>query len=79
MPSALQRLPSPPPRDTSVSAPTRHVSESQHMVRERRFAPDADLAKIDAEIARTHATGTLLIDYSNGGIGSIRFREEKKF
>jgi len=49
------------------------------MVRERRFAPDADLAKIDAEIARTHATGTLLIDYSNGGIGSIRFREEKKF
>jgi len=72
-PSTLARLPSPPPREM------RHVSESQHMVRERRFAPDADLAKIDAEISRTHATGTLLIDYSNGGIGSIRFREEKKF
>lgn len=56
-----------------------HVSESQRIVRTRQFPTDTDLLLILSDLRRNQSTGTLMIDLSQGGIGSVRFREEQKF
>lgn len=66
MPRAIT---APPSRD----APT----ESHHLVRERHF-PSADLTAILSTIRAERATGQLIIDISQGSIGSVRLREQHK-
>lgn len=67
LPSKL-RLPS--SRDISTS-------ESHHLVRERNFLGtnvDAVLSVLHSE----HATGQIIVDISQGSVGSVRFREQHK-
>jgi hypothetical protein len=51
--------------------------ETQTIVRERRFIA-FDLITLVAELTAARATGTLLVDFGQGGISSARFREERK-
>lgn len=62
------------PRPTRT--PTPAAAEQQHIVRERLFliTPEDVLELLSA----TRATGTLVIDLNQGGVGSIRFTERKK-
>lgn len=62
----------------SVAHKLSHVSESHHIVRDRVFPASRDLNFIERILRESSATGTLSIDFSNGGIGSIRFSERKK-
>lgn len=71
MTATVSKLPSPPARDS-------HVSESHHIVRERQFSPATPLDEIRRTLHDSRATGTLSIDFSDGGIGTIRFSERKK-
>lgn len=64
------KLPSPP-------GATLATQESHRLVRERMFG-GASLTHVLESIRDSHSTGTLLIDISQGAIGSIRFREEHK-
>ena len=71
---ALPKLPAPPSRESTL-----HIAESQSVVRERRFPPDIDISHVLAEIRRQKSVGTLMLDISDGVVGGVRFREEKKF
>ena len=74
--SATSTTFTPPP--LSASEPS-HVSESSRVVRERHFPADTNLRALLAMLRRMRATGTIQIDIADGGVGSVRFREEKKF
>lgn len=65
------RLPSPP---ISQATP---AQESHRMVRERLFGT-TDVAEVLSSLVDSRSTGTLLVDLSQGTVGSIRFREEQK-
>ena len=54
------------------------ISTSHSLVRERRFSTTAGLLSILAELHRTHATGVLRIDISQGGVGAITFEERTR-
>lgn len=69
--SVASKLPHPPQR------PATHLSESHHLVRERQF-PNENIAEIIRSLRESSATGTLSIDFANGGVGTIRFSERKK-
>ena len=71
---ASSKLSSPPPRE---DAPT-HISERHHLIRERSFPASADIAYVLKLLRSSHSTGMLMIDVNEGGVGSIRFREETK-
>jgi hypothetical protein len=47
-------------------------------VRERAFPSSSDLNYVLRLLRSSHSTGTLMIDVNQGGVGSIRFREETK-
>jgi len=51
------------------------VLESQHVVRERTFATRDYCAVIDLMHAE-HATGQIIIDVSQGTVGTVRVREQ---
>lgn len=55
-----------------------HISESSHIVRDRVFPTSRDLNFIEQILRESSATGTLSIDFANGGVGTIRFSERKK-
>jgi hypothetical protein len=55
-----------------------HLTEATSVVRERTYHRDSDIAYIIGLLRTQAATGTLRIDLSQGGIGSIRFEERKK-
>ena len=63
------KVDSPPKRDMEVR-------EKCHLTREREFPSSADLSYVIKLLRDAHSTGTLMIDISQGGVGSIRFREE---
>jgi hypothetical protein len=65
------KLPKPPSNN-------HHISESHRLVRERSFTPKSSIETIIEILKESHATGQLMIDMNQGGIGSIRFREEQK-
>ena len=67
----MPKLPKPP-------SGTNHISESHRLVRERSFQPKGSIENIIEVLRESHATGQLVIDMNQGGIGSIRFREEQK-
>ena len=68
------KLPKPPGNENG----TRHIAESHRLVRERTFPIHNNLLDILEALKSSHSTGQLLIDMNQGGIGSIRFREEQK-
>lgn len=57
-------------------------SEETRVVRERSFFVNGDkesaVLKALCQLARESATGQLILDVNCGGIGSIRFQEERK-
>ena len=72
--ASSSRLPSPPVQDAPLPA-----SESHHLVRERVFRSSReDVYSALRSLLESRSTGTLMVDIANGGIGSVRFREEKK-
>jgi hypothetical protein len=54
------------------------VIDHHKLVRERGFLPSTSLAEICAHLNDSNSTGTLMIDFSQGAMNSIRFREEQK-
>jgi hypothetical protein len=70
---SVNKLPKPPGNNRPRETP----QESHKMVRERSF-PVTDITDITDMLKAEKATGQLLIDMNQGGIGSIRFREEQK-
>ena len=55
---------------------TPHIRDSQVLVRERGFPPTMDIASLLHFLRDQRSTGKLMIDMNQGGIGTIRFREE---
>lgn len=55
-----------------------HVSEATAVVRVRTYHRDEDIAYLLGLLRIQAATGTLHIDLSQGGVGSIRFEERQK-
>jgi len=53
-----------------------HVRDSHILVRERRFPPSQDIAALMKFLRDMHSTGTLMINISQGGICTLRYREE---
>lgn len=68
--SPVRKLPRPPSRD--------HIADSHRLVRERIFPSSMSISAILAELRESHSTGTLSLDIASGGVGSIRFREERR-
>lgn len=57
------------------------VADATRIARERQFSPeggDDAVLRALAHLAREHASGTVLIDLSCGGVAMIRFREERR-
>lgn len=54
------------------------IATLHHLVRERRFETRAGLLAILAELARTHSTGVLRLDISQGTVGAITFEERTR-
>ena len=54
------------------------ASESHHLVRERSFPPSSSIDTIIRTLRSERVSGTLTIDFSQGGVGSVTFREKKK-
>lgn len=57
------------------------TDDSTRIVRDRRFSLDSGDESILAALAhlrREAVTGQLILDLSQGGLCSLRFREEKK-
>lgn len=54
------------------------VADTHHVVRERRFSPRTPLDLILDMLASSGATGTLHIDFNQGGIGTARFEERQR-
>lgn len=52
------------------------LNEVQKIVRERRFSAKHSAQDILDSLRFYKSTGTVMIDLHEGGIGSIRFREE---
>lgn len=66
-----------PPRPSrSLRPAAAPPTESHRLVRERRFSPSE--VHIPDILRELHATGTLCIDISQGGVGSVRFVEEQR-
>jgi hypothetical protein len=55
----------------------KHLSEATAVVRERTYHRDTDLAYLLGLLRNQAATGTLRIDLSQGGVGTIRFEERQ--
>jgi hypothetical protein len=53
------------------------VDERHALVRERTFPP-AELERVLLQMHESRATGTLMLDITQGALNSIRFREEHK-
>jgi hypothetical protein len=69
--TVASKLPHPPQRG-------QHISESHHIVHDRVFPASRDLNFIEQILRESGATGTLSVDFSSGGVGTIRFSERKK-
>lgn len=57
------------------------VADNTKVVRERRFYVDRSdecVFRALAQLVREGVTGTLHIDFNQGGVGSIRFQEEQR-
>lgn len=68
-----------PPRSTPHTPPAPEpAADTHHLTRTRSFLPSTSIYDIVAHLNDTGATGTLLIDFSQGAMNSIRFREERK-
>jgi hypothetical protein len=72
--SHAPKLPSPP----ASRRPVTHATESHALVRDRTFPAAAPLDEIVSMLRDSDATGTLSVDFNEGGIGSIRFSERKR-
>lgn len=55
-----------------------HVNEATSVIRERTYHRDTDIAYVIGLLRNQAATGTLHIDLSQGGVGSIRFEERQR-
>jgi hypothetical protein len=55
-----------------------HISESHKLVRERSFPNSQSIQDILSHLKSTRSTGQLIIDIGQGGVGTIRFKEEHK-
>jgi hypothetical protein len=75
MTASITRLPAPPTRE---SAPPIAHEESHRLVRERAFPASQSVEDLLAQLRESGFTGTLQIDLNQGGIGTIRLREEKR-
>ena len=64
---------------TSISTSTTvtPLRDTYHLVRERVYQGSLDFIKIITGLQSEKATGTLLVDISQGGICRARFREEQ--
>jgi hypothetical protein len=65
-------LPAPPSRDV------RHVSESHKLEHVRHYPADVDVNQLLESLAKQRVIGTLMIDLQQGGVGSVRLREERR-
>lgn len=54
------------------------ASESHTLVRERSFPSSSSIDSIVRTLRSERVTGTLTVDFNQGGIGSVTFREKKK-
>jgi hypothetical protein len=50
---------------------------NEKIVRERVYAP-SEFERVLQEMHESRATGTLMLDISQGALNSIRFREEQR-
>jgi len=78
MAATLRRLPSPPPSPSQPSLPPCASRDSHSLTRERQFASNIPLMELFVMLRNERATGTILIDVHDGGVGGIRFREERR-
>jgi hypothetical protein len=62
-----------PPRTTREGVVT---CDETSVVRIRAFSPSTDLMQLIVHLRRSKSTGTIMVDLNQGGVGSIRFREE---
>lgn len=62
----------------AASAPVAPASTTHTLSRERRFETRAGLLAILAELTRTHSTGVLRLDISQGTVGAITFEERQR-
>jgi hypothetical protein len=69
--TVIHKLPRPPIHEPEAS-------ESNRVIRERSFTQRGEITSILDHLRETKATGQLIVDLSQGGIGTVRFREEKK-
>jgi hypothetical protein len=53
------------------------VTDNATIVKEQSYAP-ADFAAVMLHLHESRATGTLCLDLRQGGVGSIRFVEERR-
>jgi hypothetical protein len=74
MNTAVAKLPSPPIREGDAP----HASESHHLIRERSFSASSSIDSLIRTLRSERVTGTLTIDFNQGGIGSVTFKEKKK-
>jgi hypothetical protein len=63
--STHTRIPTPP-------------AESHQLVRERNFNTCMDTETILALLHLEHATGTLIVNMTQGSVGSVTFREQHR-
>jgi hypothetical protein len=54
------------------------LSDQSHVVRERRFSTQSELDRIVQQLRDAHATGTLSVHFSQGGVGDITFQERQR-
>lgn len=82
--AGLPRPPRSPAGEDSLALESAHASahasasETHRLVRERVFPHPLDVPAILHLLRQQSATGTLTIDLNQGGVGSIRFREERR-
>jgi hypothetical protein len=62
------------PRPPAIHA---HETESHRIVRERAFVPST-LPRLLVALHDERATGTLVVEWNQGGIRAVHFREERR-
>ena len=61
-----------------MTTPAEPPDDTFHLTCERRFDPATPLDYIAAMLRELHSTGTLTVDFSSGGVGSVTFRERQR-
>mgnify|MGYP001573824267 CR=1 FL=1 len=63
-----------PPREGTVAL----VRDETSVVRSRTFSPSMELMHIIMQLRRERVTGSLILDFNQGGVRSIRMSETSK-